>query len=696
MASAASGAERLRDDATVAIVGGGPAGSFLAMHLLRVAKTRDRRLRVVIFERRRAAPRPEAGALSGPYKGCPQCAGGVSPRLCDALADLGITIPDDVLQTRINSITVQGSWKPIYLHVPKGREMLSVYRGALPSGHGPGHASFDALLIDTATRRGAALIGSRVKKVFYDDSQRPVLCYVAEDGEAELTADFVAFAGGVNERADPRGEFITSTELFRMLQPAYEPPCLRKALIVELAAPHGCVELLEGSLHFLESSVDQLRLDMCSIMPKQGYFTISLIGGSVDDSKNHKDNLALIRSFLASRRIRRILPTDAPLQIRCICNPSIVVGTATMPFGHRAAVVGDMATSRQYKDGILAAHDMARDLAAVIVDRGTSLASLASGYSPTLARFRRDNRFASLIFFVYRWFFTHSSLSRIIYQTFASERKSQHRSRRSFERVFWAISSGDENYEQIASAMLRPSTLLKILSGGVYITVRNWLTERFFGLDWSDMGRFPTAVPVEQLRARRSRFLQGYKSEFECLYTIHIRAGEATVRRVLAEFGEPSRPYLHPRWVHIRRAGGEPLHAGCTIQYRVFGGALSFNIVQEESGDENLIRYRVIEGFANGGSFIFLIEPESPTHCALTVYLAFDYARGHSIGSRLFWRVFRLLFPEYIHDVLWNHALCEFKQSAESRQRRGRSSGQKPVESATAVRGSLSTSATNR
>jgi hypothetical protein len=32
----------------------------------------------------------------------------------------------------------------------------------------------------------------------------------------------------------------------------------------------------------------------------------------------------------------------------------------------------------------------------------------------------------------------------------------------------------------------------------------------------------------------------------------------------------------------------------------------------------------------------------------------------------VFWRVFRALFPEYLHDVLWNHALCEFKQAAET------------------------------
>lgn len=51
----------------------------------------------------------------------------------------------------------------------------------------------------------------------------------------------------------------------------------------------------------------------------------------------------------------------------------------------------------------------------------------------------------------------------------------------------------------------------------------------------------------------------------------------------------------------------------------------------------------------------------------MTVYLAFDYARGNSVPGRVFWRLFKLLFPEFIHDVLWNHALCEIKHQAEKR-----------------------------
>jgi len=34
----------------------------------------------------------------------------------------------------------------------------------------------------------------------------------------------------------------------------------------------------------------------------------------------------------------------------------------------------------------------------------------------------------------------------------------------------------------------------------------------------------------------------------------------------------------------------------------------------------------------------------------------------------VYWRLFKLLFPEFIHEVLWNHALCELKHSAEAKE----------------------------
>ena len=669
--------EKLGKNATVAIIGGGPAGSFFALHLLRISGDLNYPPKIILFESSCRVRHDRSGAQRGPYEGCPRCAGGISPRLSDALAELDLKVPPDVLQKHLRSISVQGRWKPVHFSIPEDRRMLSVFRGTLPKGQEKPHAAFDAMLLDAATQRGAEVIGKRVTRVYYDTNQRPVLCYDSAGIEQALTADFVAFAGGINDRPHRSFSQCNPIELFGILQPAYCPLTSRKAIIFELAVPSGCAEVEESCVYYLESSVQRMRLDMCSILPKEGYFTISLIGPDVDGAKSKRDNNRIIDSFLDATQTRQILPLDADLRVICTCNPNIVTGTAKMPFSHRAAAVGDMATTRQYKDGILAAHDMARALALTITKTGIDKNSLASGYWPIVDRFRRDNKYAALIFNLYRWFFQSPTWSRIIYQTFVTERKSRHKHKRNFEKLFWSISSGDDDYKAIARSMLSPATAWHILIDGICITLRNRLAERFFGLNWENLGRFPVAEPVERLHEMRAEFGNGKKLDFECVYTIRIRASPVEARRLLSELGEPGRPYLNPRWVIIQRIFGEPLKAGCIIQYKIFGKALSFQIVQKESGGPNCIQYQVLGGFADGGCFQFMIKPtQSGSWCALTVYLTFDYAKGHTPAEHFLWRIFRLCFPEFIHDVLWNHALCQFKQAAESRHL---STGKRPL-----------------
>jgi hypothetical protein len=173
------------------------------------------------------------------------------------------------------------------------------------------------------------------------------------------------------------------------------------------------------------------------------------------------------------------------------------------------------------------------------------------------------------------------------------------------------------------------------------------------------------------LDARREELLGGRRYEFECIYTVRLRASADVARELVGQLGERDRPYLNPRGVSIRRIHGEPLGAGCKIHYHIFGGFLSFDIVQQYSRSENLICYSVLGSFADRGAFIFLIEPKTAKACELTVYLAFDYARGTSAAEQIIWWAFRRLFPEFVHDVLWNHGLCELKQAAEKRHKSG-------------------------
>jgi hypothetical protein len=93
---------------------------------------------------------------------------------------------------------------------------------------------------------------------------------------------------------------------------------------------------------------------------------------------------------------------------------------------------------------------------------------------------------------------------------------------------------------------------------------------------------------------------------------------------------------------------------------------MSFSIELQPGSSNTQLFYQVSGGFAHNGAFLFEVKQKANGHCELTIYLAFDYAQGNKLSQRLYWRLFRLLFPEFIHDVLWNHALCELKHRAEA------------------------------
>ncbi len=649
----------LKEGSVVAIVGGGPAGSFTALHLLKQAQNRGLKLNVLIFERRL-----EIQDSHLRYGGCPKCAGGVSPKLSEALQALDIELPQEVIQLPINSINLQGRWKHLQLPVPSGRRMLSVYRGTLPRGIASRHRAFDALLLDHAELRGATVIGGLVEKVNRDHLGKPVLTFSDLGQNHCVTVDFLVFATGINDSTAMNAKHTTGRELYASICEAYRPPRLRKALIFELEGP-GATELREGELHYVECTENGLELEMCSILPKREYLTVSLIGRSVDRAQSHRDNLEIIRRFLAVRRIRRALPQGCSMTTRCACGPHIVVGSARHPTGDRLAAVGDMVTCRQYKDGILSAHSMARSLASTLINDGVDNNSLRRGYGRTLNRFKRDNRYATIIFALYRVFFTNSFLSRVLYQTYSSEQKSQPARNRHFEQLLWAISSGDESYRRILWWMIRPRTLWQIFKTGFIATLRSSFWETFFGLRWKGLGRYPVVVKREQVLEMLAELPAIPARRRIYLYGIDVKRGPNKLLKVLHQFGEENRSFLTPRMVDIRRRQGAFLDEDVVIDYRIFGGLIRFSIAQIASGDPHIIHLKVRGGFSHDGDFLFKVENSGEEHSRLSVLLSFDYPTGGNPVEAVFWKLFSLLFPQSIHEIIWNHALCELKQAAE-------------------------------
>ncbi len=72
-----------------------------------------------------------------------------------------------------------------------------------------------------------------------------------------------------------------------------------------------------------------------------------------------------------------------------------------------------------------------------------------------------------------------------------------------------------------------------------------------------------------------------------------------------------------------------------------------------------------MDGFARGGVLIFDIESLEGDKSVLSVLVAFRVRGWGGRSRRAFGRALGLLFPIYVHDVLWNHAMCELKHIVE-------------------------------
>jgi hypothetical protein len=117
--------------------------------------------------------------------------------------------------------------------------------------------------------------------------------------------------------------------------------------------------------------------------------------------------------------------------------------------------------------------------------------------------------------------------------------------------------------------------------------------------------------------------------------------------------------------VEVRRTRGAANEIGSVIRYRVPMLGLRADLrLTERIGRETLL-YRLDHRLTENGRLIFHIAPTKDGNRRLSVYAAFDYRKGGNALSRLRWLCARLLFPGFVHDVVWNHALCAIKEEVE-------------------------------
>jgi hypothetical protein len=659
----------LQDGSRVVVIGGGPAGSFFAIHLLREAQHLHRPLDVVIVEKRGPSG-PDSDSFQ--CRGCNFCAGLISPRLNEILGEQGLAVPDEIIQERIDYVWIQGQWKNFRLRVPKDMQMYSVFRGSLPGRRAGRPAGFDGFLLGEAVKEGARVLYGEVQAIAYAPSGKPTLTLGTPSGEkVSLDADFVSIATGINAHCglDYRDDTLIAS--LQRLNPAFVPSKSRRAFIFELDVGEDYLQRnIHREIYFIEYGSKRLALEHTALIPKGRFLTVAMIGKCIDEAVLPRDSQQIVRDFLTLPQIDRILPGIEAAPLACACAPRMTVTTAKSPFGERFAMIGDAVGSRLNKDGLYSTHLMASRLARTVLQEGIDGQALARGYGKAVQWLAADNRFGRTVFGMSRMAFTRPVLSRIMYQAFATEYKVRDEGRRPLGVVLWKIASGTADYREVLREMCGYRVLRSVLAGAA-VTLRNVAFEALFGLKWGEYGRYPTVVLKEKREAVKNDLASGLGIElgnspdFERMYVIKIRGSGEEIMEELAKFGQPQARFVKLRFVNIRQVEGEPNQVGSVIRYKIpFVGLGAKLRLTKRIGFETLL-YQVDERLVDHAKLIFNVAPTKDGNRRLTIYTAFDYKRGSGFAGRVLWRGARLLFPEFVHDVVWNHALCTIKEEVE-------------------------------
>ena len=416
---------KLSAGSRVAVVGGGPAGSFFAIHLLKGARAAGLPLKVVLFE-------PKLFQLPGPA-GCNMCAGILSSRVVTGLQELGLTLPPAVIMGRLHRYVLHWRQTTVAIEQPDPtRQILSVFRGAGPKGGAaPPEASFDAFLLSQAVAAGAVLVRERVLEVDFPPGE------LAEVRTAHTQSpfDLVVLACGVNAR--PPHFFGVNYQ---------KPPTTTMAQDeIRLDQPSD-----PGTVHVYCD--EPLGLLFGGLVPKGEYVNVSLLGHGLPGRG--------LEHFLAALRERGVLAGE-PERL-CGCRPRVAIGPASGFYGDRFVAVGDAVVTRLYKDGIGSALHIAQCAAHVALEHGISNRDFRRHYRPAVRAIERDNRYGYWLFRMWQRVKGKGILSTVGQRTLMAEAQLAP-AWRIHSALLWYMFTGDAPYRSTMFGLLSRRSLRNLL-----------------------------------------------------------------------------------------------------------------------------------------------------------------------------------------------------------------------------------------
>lgn len=405
---------KLVDGSRVCIIGGGPAGSLSALHLLHLARQKGMRLDITIFE-------PRDHTAQGP-RGCKGCAGILSTRMLNGLATLELSLPKEVVQSELHSYAVHVNGEILKIEQPDSRRrIVSVFRGGGPhylTGEPP--AGLDRYLLSQACARGARLVQARVRKVANEGV--PVVFTNRES----YPADLVVLATGVSSNNPLPASF------------GYRRPATEMMVQDEVLRPDTWPSD-EVSVYLKQPS----GMVFAVLTPKGRCLNVSLLG--------HRLTQDAVTQLIDSMDVG---PDQVGLVGLCGCAPRIAIRPAKNFFGDRWVAVGDAAVTRLYKDGIGSAFFTAKTAMRVAMSEGITKQTFRKSYLPYCNSITADNAYGRVLFQL--WEFTLKSPFLLEGWTRAVRSEVDFPAeQRIHMRILWGMLTGDEPYKDLAFLFLK-------------------------------------------------------------------------------------------------------------------------------------------------------------------------------------------------------------------------------------------------
>jgi len=449
---------RLEDGSCVAVVGGGPAGSFFSYFLLEMAGRIGLDVGVDIYE-------AKSFSGCGPAS-CNMCGGIVSESLVQLLATEGINLPGNVVQRGIDSYVLHMDVGSVRIDPPgKEKRIAAVHRGGGPRGStGSAWGSFDGFLLGLAASKGATVIRERVESAAWVGGKPRLMTKKGESPEYDLLAVAVGINGLGPKLLEglycqrPSGSLVggirgKGPQLLEDLGVAYGPPKLTKTFICEL--PIGAENInryLGTSMHVFLLNLP--KLEFAAMIPKGDYVTVVMLGEDIDKQ--------LVNAFLNRAEVKRCLPPDWEIPADfCRCSPSINIRGAARPLADRVVFLGDCAENRLYKDGIGGAYRTSKAAARTVAYYGISAEDFRQHYLPVCRNLATDNAIGKVVFatthLIQRLRVTRRGLLRMV----AAEQKSG--APAGMSSVLWDTFTGSAPYRDVFRRTLHPLFLGRFL-----------------------------------------------------------------------------------------------------------------------------------------------------------------------------------------------------------------------------------------